>query len=60
MVTGKERHGDPLGQKLSQKSRLELMEPEPDQWFIWMVEADSSDSRDRGSGLGENGFIIHW
>ena len=50
---------DPLGQRLSQKSRLESMEPEPGQWFIWMVEADSRDSRDRGSGLGENGFIIH-
>ena len=60
MVTGQERHGDPLGQRLSQKSRLESMELETGQWFIRMVEADSRDSRDRGSGLGENGFIIHW
>lgn len=39
-------------ERLSQISRLELMEPEPGQWFIRMVEADSKDSRDRESGLG--------
>ena len=35
------------------------MEPEPGQWFIRMVEADSRDSRDRESGLGEKFIALN-
>lgn len=41
----------PTGSEVVTDIRLELMEPEPGQWFIRMVEADSKDSEIKNQDL---------